>query len=385
MAQHTPQDTSLYAQAGVTSDLERIGLPALLHFIKKTQSIREEFGKPLRDVGYYANVIDIPGNDGADGYGLAVCCDGVGTKILIAEMMESYRSIPQDCVAMNVNDLLCVGAEPISFLNYIGIDRHDPKMLTELGEGLYAACLECNITIPGGETAQVGSLLGGAPGKPHFDMTGVALGIVRKDRMNFGEDITPGDVLIGLGSTGLHSNGYSLARKVFFEQHGLKVDTRITELGEDLGDALLRPTALYVKAVVEMFRRGIQLKAINHITGGGFLNLLRVKSDVCFEITALPSEKKRPASNPEVPPMPPILSLLRSLGKVSYTEMCEVYNMGVGMVLTVGAEQVDEVKRIAREHGHPAWTLGVAKAAPQRTVRVTELGLIGDEHGFRAE
>lgn len=363
---------SRYAEAGVTSDLEQQGLPKLLDFVRQTFTLREGWGRPLTDVGYYANVIDLPGE-----HGLAVATDGVGTKILIAEMMERYDTVAHDAMAMNVNDLICVGAEPISFMNYLGIDRNDPQMLSEIGRGLLEAATLANVTIPGGETAQVGALLGGVPGKAHFDLVGMAMGLVPKDKLLLGQDIADGDVLIGVASSGLHSNGYSLARKALLEEAGLKLEDIPAGLDEPLGEALLRPTLIYVKPVVELLKSQVALKAVNHITGGGFLNLLRVDKQVSFTLDNLPG------GDGDAPPLPPIIPFVQKTGQVSNAEMHEVFNMGVGLVVTAAPEAAEKVQQVFSAHGFASWRLGSVSLSDRPSeVRLPQRGLVGREEGF---
>src|SRR3954454_3071964 len=205
-------------------------------------------------IGYFANVIDIGG-----GVGLGICTDGVGSKAIVAEIMRKYDTIGIDCVAMNVNDLLCVGAKPLSLVDYIAVERADAAMLDEIAIGLAEGARQAGISISGGEIAQLRDIISG------FDLVGTAVGTVPLDRIIVGSDVRPGDRVIGLASSGLHSNGYTLARRVLFEQAGLSVDAIVPELGLDpgftLGEELLRPTFIYVREILELIEQVPDIKA----------------------------------------------------------------------------------------------------------------------------
>ena len=227
-----------YDATGVL-DNTQLGLSALLGWVNKTAAFRREGQKGRRvvDVGFFASVVDI-----GNGLGLALCTDGVGSKVLIAEMLQRYDTIGIDCVAMNVNDAICVGAEPISFLDYIAIERATPGVLEKIAEGLYRGAELAGVTIVGGEISQIPDIIKGrAPGQG-VDLVGMCAGIVPLDRVILGKEVTPGDIIVGVRSSGIHSNGLTLARKGLFDEGKLKADQYVADLGCTVGEELLRPT-----------------------------------------------------------------------------------------------------------------------------------------------
>src|SRR5215510_5843143 len=228
-----PSD-SLYKTAGVDTAATQSGLHKIVARIKETWPPPGGIGAVKLDIGYFANVIDI------GGIGLAICTDGVGSKSIIAQMMRRYDTIGIDCVAMNVNDVLCVGARPISLVDYIGVEEADADLLGDIAIGLAAGAKQAGISISGGEISPLKDVIRG------FDLVGTAIGIVPLDRIITGRNLVAGDVVIGLESSGIHSNGLTLARFVFFKQGGLSVDHIFPELGVPLGEELLRPTLIYV-------------------------------------------------------------------------------------------------------------------------------------------
>ena len=240
------------------------------------------------DIGYFANVIDI------GGIGLAICTDGVGSKSIIAQMMNRYDTIGIDCVAMNVNDAICVGARPISMVDYIAIEKADADILGAIAIGLVEGAKQAGISISGGEIAPLKDVVRG------FDLVGMAVGIVPLDRIITGRDLVPGDVVIGLESSGIHSNGLTLARHVFFERAQLSIDHVFPELGIPLAEELLRPTLIYVPEILDIIRTIPTVKALINITGDGLLNLPRVDAKVGFLID-------------DLPPVPAIFRLIQQL------------------------------------------------------------------------
>ena len=310
-------------------------------------------------IGYFANVIDIGG-----GAGLAICTDGVGSKAIVARMMQKYDTIGIDCVAMNVNDLLCVGARPLSMVDYIAVEHADAAMLDGLAIGLADGARQAGVSISGGEIAQLRDVVRG------FDLVGTAVGTVPLDRIIVGRDLQPGDRVIGLASSGIHSNGYSLARRVLFEQAGLSVTSVLPELGGELGEELLRPTFIYVPEILEIIERIPSLGALIHITGDGLLNLPRVEAEIGFVLDNLPPE-------------PAIFGLIERLGGISRGEMFEVYNMGVGFCVVVAASDVDATLAILARHDRRAWVIGHAVGDPTKSVRLPQHGLVGRGKRFR--
>jgi phosphoribosylformylglycinamidine cyclo-ligase len=327
-----PED-HLYKTAGVDTAAAQSGLQKIIASIKQTWPAPGALGAVKLDIGYFANVIDI------GGIGLAMCTDGVGSKTIIAQMMGRYDTIGIDCVAMNVNDVICVGARPISMVDYIAVENADADMLGALAVGLAAGAKEAGISISGGEISQLKDVIRG------FDLIGMAVGIVPLDRIITGRDLAPGDIIIGLESNGIHSNGLSLARRAFFENARLSIGHVFPALGIPLGEELLRPTFIYVSEILDIIEQVPTVKALINITGDGLLNLPRVDATVGFEID-------------DMPPMPPIFRLIQQYGAVGNAEMFEVYNMGVGFCVLVAERDRETALAILQRHGRRASVIG---------------------------
>ena len=300
-----------YRDAGVDTDEADAGLARLTRRIVQTWPPAGAFGAVKLDIGYFANVVDIGGQ------GIAITTDGIGSKAMIASMLGRYDTVGIDCVAMNVNDLICVGATPVSMVDYLAIEKAEAAVIDAISVGLCAGAHMAGISISGGETAQLKDMING------FDLAGTAIGHVPLERIIVGEGIREGDVVIGIESSGIHSNGLSLARRAFFHKHSYKPSHRFDELGCDLGSELLRPTHIYVKEALELLARVASVRALMHITGDGFLNLTRVKSEVGFVLDALPAP-------------PPIFSIIARLDGTADAEMFSVFNMGIGFCAVVG-------------------------------------------------
>jgi phosphoribosylformylglycinamidine cyclo-ligase len=316
------------------------------------------FGAVQLPIGYFANVVDI------GGIGIAIGTDGVGSKAMIADMMRKYDTIGIDCIAMNVNDLLCVGARPVSLVDYIAVEKADAAMLDGIAIGLAEGARQSNISITGGEISQLRDVVRG------FDLVGTAIGTVALDRIIIGRDLAPGDVVIGIPSSGIHSNGMTLTRRVFFEQAGAKIDMHFAELGCTLGEELLRPTLIYVPEILDVLHEISSIKALIHITGDGLLNLPRVDAEIGFVLD-------------DLPPPPPLFGLIEKLGGVSRAEMFEVYNMGIGFCVVVSPEEVDATLAILARHGRRASVIGHAVADPTKSVQLPREKLIGTGKKFR--
>jgi phosphoribosylformylglycinamidine cyclo-ligase len=358
-----------YGETGVDVEREEKALSGLLGWARRTFALRKkgEPGASVLDIGYFANVIEI-----APGLGLAVSADGVGTKLLVAQLAGKYDTVGIDLVAMNVNDLICLGAEPVALLDYLAVEDPDPKLLEEIGRGLYRGCEEARITLPGGELAQIGSMLKGAVAGRAFDVAGFVVGTVALDRINTGKDVRPGDAVLGFASSGLHSNGYSLARKALFERGGLSVTDRLDECGgRTVGEVLLEPTRIYVRPILELLKdRSLRLGALAHITGDGFLNMSRIEAPCGFELDRLP-------------PPPPIFGVIQKRGGVPIEEMFLAYNMGIGFTATVDPNDEARVLEVARRHGFDCRRIGSATDDPARRIRLPGFGLTGDADARR--
>lgn len=279
--------------------------------------------------------------------------DGVGTKLCIAFMADKHDTIGQDAVAMCVNDILVQGAEPLFFLDYLAVGKLEPEKVAAIVSGVAGACRESGCALIGGETAEMAGFY--ADGE--YDIGGFAVGVVDKPRIITGEHITPGDVLIGLPSSGLHSNGYSLVRKICFDVKKLSVDDYIPELKKKLGEELLTPTRLYPKAGLPLFDK-FNIRGMVHITGGGFYdNIPRVLPANCaveVDIAAWP--------------MPPVFGLLQNWGNVAWPEMYRTFNMGIGMILVVPAEEEAAVRQNLAERGEQSYVVGKVTAGAREVV-----------------
>jgi phosphoribosylformylglycinamidine cyclo-ligase len=351
-----------YKEAGVDIAEADAGLRNIVQRITATWP-KSGFGAVQLPVGYFANVIDIGGPNCA--LGLAFCTDGVGSKAIVAQMLGKYDTIGIDCVAMNVNDLLCVGARPVSMVDYIAVERADAAMLDGIAIGLADGARQAGVSISGGEISQLPDIVRG------FDLVGTAIGTVPLDRIIVGRDIVPGDRVIGIASNGIHSNGYSLARRVFFQQAGVAVGHVFAELGCPLGEELLRPTFIYVPEILDIIAEIPSVKALLHITGDGLLNLPRIAAEnIGFVLDNLPA-----------PPL--VFGLIERLGAISRAEMFEVYNMGIGFCVVVAAGDVDAALAILARHGRQASAIGQTVADPTKSVRLPQHRLVGQGKRFR--
>lgn len=284
----------------------------------------------MHGFGHYAGLVDIGG-----GRLLATHTDGVGTKIVISSMMKRYDTIGIDCVAMNVNDIICVGAVPVSFVDYIAAGRNDQSMFEQIAKGLAQGARQAVVPIVGGETA----IMPGLYDADAFDLAGMVTGLVEQESVVLGDDIQAGDTIVGAYSSGLHSNGYSLVRKALFPKYSIH-DT-IRGIG-CLGDILLEPTRIYVQPVLEILQ-SCRVNGLAHITGGSFTKLGRLGT-VGFDIESLPPE-------------PPIMELVASQG-VESAEMYRTFNMGVGFCVISPPSEADQIIQIFKRHGIPSSPIG---------------------------
>ena len=359
--------TDAYAAAGVDTRQADRGVAALVSVLGAIETGRERLAVPLP--GHYASVLRIAPN-----LGIALATDSVGSKVIVAEQAQRFSTIGIDCVAMNVNDLICVGAEPLALLDYLAVESADPGLLAELAEGLRVGASEAAVEIPGGEVCQLPEVIRGHPSPYGFDLVGSAFGTVALDAIVDGTACAPGDAVIGLPASGVHSNGLTLARRVLLEEGGLALDACPPGLaGASVADALLEPTVIYVRAVLELLRSDVAVHGLAHITGGGLLNLLRLnptRPGVGFEITA---------------PLPvlPVFSFIAELGGVPAAEMWEVFNMGCGFCAVVPAAEADRaVELLAGRHPGSAIIGRVTDAGGR--VSVPSVGIEGEDGRIRA-
>lgn len=277
--------------------------------------------------------------------------DGVGTKLKLAFAMDKHDTIGIDAVAMCVNDIVVQGAEPLFFLDYLACDKVIPEKIEAIVQGISEGCLQSGCSLIGGETAE----MPGMYAQGEYDIAGFSVGIVDKKKLIDGSTIAEGDVVLGLASSGVHSNGFSLVRRILLEEKGYKLEDHLDELQGTLGETLLTPTKIYVKTVLSILNQ-VDIKGLSHITGGGFLeNIPRV----------LPQ-----GVNAEIEygswPIHPIFSMLQREGDISNQDLFRTFNMGIGMVVIVSTEQADEAIRIAKEQGEEIYTLGKITKGEQR-------------------
>jgi phosphoribosylformylglycinamidine cyclo-ligase len=345
-----------YKQAGVDTAEADAGLSHIIARVQKTWP-QAGLGRVVLPIGYFANVIEM------DGVGIALCTDGVGTKTIVAEMMGKFDTIGIDCVAMNVNDMICVGAKPLSLVDYIAVAHTDAGMLDAIGVGLCEGARMAGISISGGETAQLKDIV------KSFDLVGMAVGRVALDKVLDGRGVREGDIVIGVRSNGIHSNGLSLARQAFFGTGRYAVDHRFDELSVTIGEELLRPTDIYVPEALEILSKVAGIKALINITSDGLLNLTRVAASVGYVIDRL--------IEPHA-----VFALIQRLAGVDDSEMFEVFNMGMGFCYVVDPAGVDHTLAILKKHGRTAQRIGYAVADAQKIVRIPARGLAGQNKRF---
>ncbi|HWT94216.1 MAG TPA: phosphoribosylformylglycinamidine cyclo-ligase [Solirubrobacteraceae bacterium] len=327
-----------YAAAGVDIDKSDEAVGALVGVLKGLEVTKRTVDLP----GHYASVIKV-----SDELGIAFGTDGVGSKLIVAEETGRIETVGIDCVAMNVNDLICVGAEPIALVDYVAVEQPDPEALAKIAKGLAVGAQMANCEIPGGEVAVLPELIKGHPSPHGFDLCASSIGTVRLDSIVTGKAVTPGDAMVGLPSSGLHSNGYTLARAAL---SSLSYDDTPEELGgQTVADVLLEPTVIYVRAVMELLRSDIPVHGLAHITGGGTDNLLRLRDDVVYDTT-------------DPLPVPPVFGLVQRLGEVSDAEMKRVFNMGCGFVAVVPDEHADAATDLLAAHHPGTRRIGTVRA-----------------------
>jgi phosphoribosylformylglycinamidine cyclo-ligase len=278
---------------------------------------------------------------------LVSCTDGVGTKLKVAQLCGRHDTVGIDLVAMSVNDAICCGAEPLFFLDYVAMSHDDPPLLEQIVRGISNGCISADCDLLGGETAIMPDLYQ----RGDYDLAGFCVGVVERKNLIDGRAMVAGDVVIGVASSGLHSNGYSLVRKVVFDVAGLTVDQPIEALGQTVGEALLTPTRIYaqpLRRVLGYYKVKSVVHGIAHITGGGLReNLQRiVPSDLQAEI------------DDHAWPVPPVFSWLQSLGEIEDAEMARVFNMGIGLVLVVSSYYAEQIQRLLRASGLESWQIG---------------------------
>jgi len=334
-----------YAESGVDIEKEELAIKEILSSIK---SQRKGIGKPLG--GHYAGMIEF------GEYALVLCTDGVRSKVEIASELKKWDTVGIDCIAMNVNDAICVGAEPLAFVDYLAIDDPKPEITKEIGKGLAKGAEISNISIIGGETASLPEVING------FDLAGTCLAYVKKSDIVTGVTIAPGDVIIGIASSGIHSNGYTLARKVI-QHYNLSYTDKFPDgfyPDETIGKVLLTPTNIYVKETLELLKN-VDVHGVSHITGGGLRNLLRLNENVNFVI-----------DDPFEPQ--PIFTFLQKYGNIDDKEMYQTFNMGMGLAIIVSEKDVEKSISILEKYSS-ANVKVAGRIEKGNGVEVSKLGL----------
>ena len=273
--------------------------------------------------------------------------DGVGTKIKLAFLMDKHDTIGIDCVAMCVNDIACAGGEPLFFLDYIACGKNIPEKIAEIVKGVSAGCVQSEAALIGGETAEHPGLMP----EDEYDLAGFAVGVVDEKDLITGENLKSGDVLIGMASSGVHSNGFSLVRKVF-DMTVESLNTYYDELGATLGETLLAPTRIYVKALKAVKEAGVTVKACSHITGGGFYE----------NVPRMLKEGTHAVINKNSYPIPPIFTLMAKKGNIEEHMMYNTYNMGLGMIVAVDPADVDKTMEAMKAAGDTPYVVGTIEA-----------------------
>ena len=307
-----------YAEAGVSQDEKAAHIAALIAGLTYR---RRGTGRPLTRIGHFTGLVEF------GKYALSLCTDGVGTKLLVANEMRKWDTVGIDCVAMNVNDMVCIGAEPVAFVDYVAIEAYDHEVARQIGIGLNEGAKRANVSVIGGEVAVLPEIV------RSFDLAGTCFGVVEKRKVLDGRAIRPGDVIIGLPSTGIHSNGLTLARRLLRDA-ALTVFAPVGATHECWGPALLEPTAIYVRPVLRALRAA-RVHAMAHITGGGIRNLVRLKSNVEFRITD-PLEPQ------------PLFRELQALGRIEASEMYQTFNMGMGFAIVAPEAEARTIIRALR-------------------------------------
>ncbi len=321
-----------YKEAGVDIDAEGESIRSL---VSQLTYRREGLGASCDIPGSFTGLIDF-----GDHY-LSLCTDSVGTKMIVASALEKWDTVGIDCIAMSANDMICVGAEPLAFVDYFAVERNDKEVARQIGIGLNEGAKLANLSLVGGEFATLPEVVKG------FDLAGTCLGYVKKDKMISGSDIAVGDSIVGLASSGIHSNGLTLARKLVSEA-GIGLGDKPSGLSRTVGEELLEPTRIYVREILDVISRS-NIKGMANITGGGLRNLIRMKDGVQYTITD-PMEPQ------------PVFGFLQELGGIGGEEMYQTFNMGLGFALVCGSDETDSVVE------------SIGKSTPAKIIGMVEEG-----------
>ena len=354
----------MYRTAGVDTEGAAQALRGLLNHVRETQDFRSGAGASVLPVGFFAGVLRL-----TDQLLLAVSTDGVGSKSVVAQIVGRYEAIGWDAVAVNVNDVLCTGAEPVAVLDYISCQRPASDLLEQLGIGMRRAAERARVAVVGGEVSQHPDALVGPREGYAFDMAATALGVLRDRAAITGRDVRPGDVVLGLPSSGIHSNGLTLARRILLGTDGSGADRYLERCRRTVGEELLRPTHIYVPEVAAVLSAGVDVRGLAHISGDGLLNLARFHASVAYRITSLL-------------PVPPIFEVIQEEGAVERAEMFQVFNMGVGFCVVVPPGDEVAALEAIQATGTQARSIGHVVSGPAGQVVLEQEGLVGQGGRF---
>jgi phosphoribosylformylglycinamidine cyclo-ligase len=293
-------------------------------------------GKVTAGFGHYAGLVRLANET------IALHADGVGTKLIVAQMMNKFNTIGIDCIAMNVNDVICVGAQPVAFIDYIALRQPNEWLLQEIAKGLVKGAQQSKMAIVGGETAVLRDMITGGDNENAFDLAGMVMGVVRGKPI-LGEKVKPGDIILGVESSGLHSNGYTLARKVLLSKYS--VDDNADHLVQTVGEELLMPTRIYVGPVIEILKKRLKVHGLANITGGGFTKLPRLNRQVRYFFDDLPTPTG-------------IFKQIQVEGNIESKEMYRTFNMGVGFCVIASKASITDIIRIFEKHKMRAKAVG---------------------------
>ncbi len=330
-----------YSEAGVDISLEEITVKALTSELSETLDYRNI----IKNTGHFAALVDCGSK------AIAMSTDGVGSKILIANLMNKYDTVGIDCIAMVVNDILCVGAEPIAMVDYLAVEEPNPEIASEIGKGLKTGCQQAKIAMIGGETASLPKII------KDFDLAGTGIGFVDKEDIVTGSEIKDGDIILGIASSGIHSNGLSLARKALLDIANYNVDDKLpSDESITVGEALLEPTIIYVDPIMDLLKSGIEVHGLGHITGGGFSNLKRLNKNMSYYIN-------------ELPEVLPVFKEIKKTG-IESKEMYHVFNMGIGFCVILDKENKEKALEILNKY-HNTYEIGEIKEDSDNRVLIT--------------
>lgn len=332
-----------YEESGVSLESGYESVKRIQKHIKRTSNLGA-----MGNIGNFGGLFDLSKYN-IENPVLVSGTDGVGTKLLLAQEANIHNTIGIDLVAMCVNDVLCIGAKPLFFLDYIAVGKNNPEIIEQIVDGISEGCVQAGCALIGGETAEMPDMYTGN----HYDLAGYTTGVVDKEKMLDVSSVKVGDILIGLESSGIHSNGFSLVRKVFFKDYNFDLNSRFKDIETTLGEELLKPTRIYVDGVLECLN-SCRVNSISHITGGGFIeNIPRALNEnqgVTIKESSLPYN--------------PIFSLLERLGGIDHNEMFNIFNMGIGMVLIMNPVEKEKALDILKRHGYNPSVIGEVTSEP---------------------